>query len=727
MLRSVSAAATLVDRLCRPQRIGVFGHRGVGKSTLLTMLYREAVGGRLPGLRLAAADARTADYLSDKVLQLESGQPLPGTLAETDLRFHLYHEDRRLELLVKDYQGEHVELGRQGTVREFLRDCDAVLLCLDLTTVPSPAERLRRQQEIEQLIEDYLADEPRRQMDRPAALVLTKADLLGPQSNDIDALARLHCGMTRHTLESHCPNTALFAVSSLGDTPLTPGESGTGPLQPRNLADPLVWLAKALQAQDEARLKHLWTLAGGRRALLERGIACFAQRYPDAPATKANEQQLRELRRHQRRRRMLGLAAAIAIALVGMWTYDAVGQRDLNRFEAEHADNPQAQIEQWQQYQAWHPTRHLFGSLTAEDEKGRLDELAAQLRERDRVSRLSELRRKSADPDADPEASWREFQDFRARFPEANVDGDLDQLRAVIKARRDDQVKQRAQRAYEELARASQRSSDLSGLVMLTDRFLRDHSGSFLEPEVRRIRAGAVRRLDEQEIQAARTYSAQQPLNFHTRRELYQRYLDRHPGGGTFADEARGALKTIDEQWDKHDFRAVRDQYLAHPGDMPELVAQCRRYLAVHPKGKFTGSAAELLRWSERVTAAGEYKVVLRGGDFEHKIARWFSRGTKLSVELEVGGVRYGPSSIVVNRYDPDWDYEFPRRIRWKLGDPVTIRVNDHTWKDRVVVEFASASGDPLAIKMLSGENMCGANRITFESDFAMPTMPKIE
>src|SRR5438132_2061304 len=107
MLRPAAAVVSLADRLCRPQRIGVFGHRGVGKTTLLTMLYREAVGGRLPGLRLAASDARTAEYLSDKILQLETGGTLPGTLAETDLRFQLYQRSTRVELLVRDYQGEH--------------------------------------------------------------------------------------------------------------------------------------------------------------------------------------------------------------------------------------------------------------------------------------------------------------------------------------------------------------------------------------------------------------------------------------------------------------------------------------------------------------------------------------------------------------------------------------------------------------------------------------------
>src|SRR5215831_9141149 len=120
MRRTPSPAAALTERLCRPQRIGVFGHRGVGKTTLLTLLYREAVGGRLPGLRLAAADARTAGYLADKILQIEQGVPLPATLAETDLRFSLYTPAARHELVVKDYQGEHVALGRDEPIREFL-------------------------------------------------------------------------------------------------------------------------------------------------------------------------------------------------------------------------------------------------------------------------------------------------------------------------------------------------------------------------------------------------------------------------------------------------------------------------------------------------------------------------------------------------------------------------------------------------------------------------------
>ncbi|HKA02295.1 MAG TPA: hypothetical protein VKE70_37545, partial [Candidatus Solibacter sp.] len=216
-------------------------------------------------------------------------------------------------------------------------------------------------------------------------------------------------------------------------------------------------------------------------------------------------------------------------------------------------------------------------------------------------------------------------------------------------------------------------------------------------------------------------------LNFQTRREHYQRYLDRHPTGGAFTKEADTALRTIAADWDRHDFRAMRDHFVAKPGDIPQLVALCRSYLTVHPRGRCTDTATELLRWSERVTAPNEYHVKLRGGDFEHKIAHFFSRGPDLSVEVEVAGVIYGPSNIIKNRYDPDWDYEFPRRIRWKLGDPVIVRVFDHDWRKRQVLEYRSEDGDPLAMRLLSGATWSGRNGITFESDFTMPKLPKVE
>jgi hypothetical protein len=122
-----------------------------------------------------------------------------------------------------------------------------------------------------------------------------------------------------------------------------------------------------------------------------------------------------------------------------------------------------------------------------------------------------------------------------------------------------------------------------------------------------------------------------------------------------------------------------------------------------------------------------EYRVVLHKGTFDKSVARWISRGPQLSVELEVAGARYGPSPVVLRRYDPEWEYEFPRKVRWKLGDPVRVRVTEHAWSPRVVAEFASEEGDALGLKMLTGETWSGPNSLTFECDFALPVLPNIE
>src|SRR5262249_17227888 len=152
----------------------------------------------------------------------------------------------------------------------------ALWICMDAATLTTAAERLRRQQEVEQLIEDYLAVEPGRTMERPVALVLTKADLVQASAVDKQEWAGAF-EMIRHAMRTHCPRSDLFAVSCLhrSDPDAKPA------LEPRNLDGPLTWLATALQAQDEERLRRLFALATSL-PLLARGMACTARRYPDS-------------------------------------------------------------------------------------------------------------------------------------------------------------------------------------------------------------------------------------------------------------------------------------------------------------------------------------------------------------------------------------------------------------------------------------------------------------
>ncbi|MFL5240470.1 MAG: TRAFAC clade GTPase domain-containing protein [Gemmataceae bacterium] len=716
----------LLERLSRPQRIGVVGHRGVGKTTLLSVLYREAVSGRWPDLRLAAADTRTAQHLADKIAQLESGQPLPATLAETDLRFHLYRQGCRLHLLFKDYQGEHVELGRDEPIRAFLADCDALWLCIDAAIIDQPALLLQRQQEIEQIVEDYLSTAPFHDLHRPMALVLTKADLLstaGNRENWTD-----HVPMARHALNAHCQNGGEFAVSSLGRSSPEPKGTPQAPgawIEPVNLDQPLIWLAKELQAQDEARLAKLWSLAPNKAKLLQRAGAVVARRYADSSELAKHRVRLRDLTRRRRRSRLLAVAGTAATVVGGLWTYDAVAHARTIEFEKHHADAPAEVLQTWNSYRNWHPTRYLFSPTAKREEEQRLSVLTAQARQKEIEDGLAAWRKHAADPDSDPDKAWQELAALRASYPEAAIDSDLQKLRDGVQTRRQQQLEKRAQRAYVEMVSAEGSRLDLPALRDRADRFLQEYAGTAYEADVRRRRDAIQSRLESNELQAARVYSAEHPLNFQTRKEYYQAYLDNHPNGA-LRSESQEALRTIDGEWDKYDFRAVRDRYTARPEDLQDLTSRCQYYLAVHPQGRFAASAKELLRWCEQVGDTRDYKVVLKSGQFNRRVAFWLSRGPDLSVEIEVGGIRYGPSPIIANRYDPEWNYEFPRKIRWKLGDSIRIRVFDHDyWKHLVV--FVDSDNDPLAMRLLSGVVDTGKNVVTFESDFAMPTLPRIE
>jgi hypothetical protein len=728
-VKRMTDADLLLQRLSRPQRIGVLGHRGVGKTTLLTMLYREAVSGRWPDLRLAAADARTAQFLSDKITQWESGQPLPATLAETDLRFHLYHDGKCLDLLFKDYQGEHVELGRDEPIRSFLRDCDAVWLCLDAGILGNSTELLKRQQEMEQVIEDYLTCEPFPNLHRPMSLLLTKSDLLDEDHTATHQEWAGRIPLARHALEAHCPSRGFFAVSSLGQAPASNSsnylqnyESGK---QSIHVDEPLRWLVDVLQVQDEARLEKLWTLSPNQASLLQRAGAVVSRRYPRSTSAAKHAERIKSLVRGQRRRRVLAIAGTAACLVGGLWTYDAVAHARTIQFEKEHADAPSEALQAWNAYQAWHPTRNLLNSSGQREEEQRVKELAANARRQDLAERLADWRKHAVRNEDDPQEVWQLLETIKRDYPEAELEGDLATLQAQVQARRHNQLERRADRAFEDLVAREGNKADLSALRDRSDRFLKDFPGTSHEAEVRKRRDAIRSRLEDNELQVARAYSAEHPLNFQTRKEHYLAYLANHPNG-SLRSHADAAIKAIDLEWDKHDFRPVRDMYASNPENVEELTRRCQFYVALHPEGRFLASAKEVLRWCEQVSSTREYRVVLKSGKFDRRTAFWLSRGPDLSVEIEVNAIRYGPSPVIANRYDPEWNYEFPRKIRWKLGDSVRIRVYDHDYWKHLVVYFCF-DGDPLGIRQLSDVVDTGKNALTFESDFQMPKLPRVE
>jgi hypothetical protein len=282
-----------------------------------------------------------------------------------------------------------------------------------------------------------------------------------------------------------------------------------------------------------------------------------------------------------------------------------------------------------------------------------------------------------------------------------------------------------AQAAFAALERA-ELADDLAALVTRADAFLAAHRTSALAVEVARRRSAYLERIDEQGIAAARAYQADHPEDFLGRRAAWHRYLDRHPAG-RFVNEAREQLTRLAAEAERHAYRQVWLAFHTRPFDSNQVCLLCRAYRAAHPAGGHHAVIAELERWCERVVDGGEYRVTLLSGSFERSAKTWLSRGPRLAVELEVAGVRHGPSPIALQGFEPSWNYEFPRRIRWKPGDAVAIRVVDHWYWQRTIVDTVSEANDPFALRLLSQPIYVNDHLLRFASDFHMPDWPEAE
>jgi hypothetical protein len=466
-------------------------------------------------------------------------------------------------------------------------------------------------------------------------------------------------------------------------------------------------------------------MAGNDLPLMERCVSSFARRYPSSAAAAHARQRLTLLRRRTWRRRLFAGAASLLALALGVYAYDWLGSYTAQQYERDHEQDLPAVVSRWQSFQTWHPTWPYLAPGVARDQAAHLQELQERLREQQLQARLEEVRRAADDPDEDPEKAYALFKAVESDFPEADLNAGLQEFREALKKRRDGERENRADRAYQDLAAAESRE-DLPARIVRARAFLAEHPGTRRAGEVEKRLQEYLGRLDVRTIEEARTYRSRQPLNFFTQRENYLRYLEKYPDG-EHASEARSALLAIETEWDRHDYKNVRELFLNSPGEVKEIETRARTYLAAHPKGEYREPVAQVLRWLERVSTRQGYRVRLRSGSLDKGTVLTLSRGHNPSVEVEVNGVVYGPSTIVLRSSEPEWDYDFPRPIQWKLGDPVIIRVIDNYFWKRKIAEIASDENDPVGMRLLSGTAASGKNTLIFESDFTMPKLPQVE
>jgi GTPase SAR1 family protein len=684
-----SPGFSFAQPLLRPRRVGFFGRNGVGKSSLLATLFREATAGRLPGLRLTAGDDTTARYLGEAQSRLESGQQLPATPTTRQLRFTLWHEEKQIELMTLDYSGEELALGGSPVLRDFFSTCDVLFVCLDLT---QQENLLAAEREIQQLLEASPADPAHPESQRPVALLHLKSDLAAAPL-PVDAP-----GATEPPFQLSASDHATFAVSSF-----YLDNAGRPILQPQGLAEPLLWLVSVLHRMDAALLAQLFRISDDV-SLKRRALAAFRKAYPADPL---GPELAPEVRPEGRFGRRLGFAAAIVAFLVAaVAIYDAVGAARMRAVDAHLQDDPLAARDAWRQYQQWHPTRHLFA--TADPSRARAVEYAAELATLQLRGDLDDLHVLEA-----------ELNRLAAQYADVEPPPQAIALKQQLNQRRE----QAGQREWAQLER-TEADGDWAALAAQATQLSQTYADLPVGQRFAEKHRLYQHRWDEAAFQAAVEFSQRSQTNYLTQRELYQAYLDQHPQG-RYVSQAKAALQRINTQWDRADYHQVRERFQADPGTLDELRTQARAYLATHPQGAYRDPVTALLRWCDQVSEPGEYTVTLVSGVFDKKAAFWASRGVSVAVTLEVGGIVYGPSTVIKNNYIPQWNYTFPRKIRWKHGDRVRILVKDQYLWNRTLAEITW--DDPLAMRHLSGLVDFKNGSVRFESDFPMPQLPRAD
>ena len=780
--RRTSRLDLLEARLTGPKRVALFGHRNVGKTTLLAMFYREASSGRVPGLRMAAADARSAEYLAEKIAQIESGQPMAGSLAETELNLRLYHGPARFELIVKDYQGEDVALGSEQPIRQFFADCDAVLLCLDPEGTADPSERRRRQQEVENLLEGYIDRSDDGRLGRPVALVLTKFDRVlagaNPTAGDrefeagvpvelVERLVDERYGMTRYALAGHAPEGAVFAVSSFGTEAL--GNRPPAEIRPLGLEGPLGWVAEQLEASDRAGMELLWKLAPDDLGRLGRCLAAYERRYPRSNRSYEFRDRLKKLESKRRWRRLSRVAAAVIVGLGGLAGSDLLAFQRASSFENGGEGAPPVVARRWSEVLEWHPSLSLFWPALSRQARQKRDEwqvkaagvqVANGTAPADLNARLGQLkdqaphlapairqveaaqaqtkhdeRWKIVQAEAlslaaldDPAAPLSTIDAFLREYPETPRRADALSLARSLK----NDLAQRRTAVERQFVDDLIRSESLP-TVSLTDQierarqFLAEHPESAAREQVNSRLEIYLKRLDEHDIDQARDFSHKNPTRFASRIERFGDYLKAHETGGRFVSEAIEAKDRILREWDAYAYRQAYDHAQAHPEDVAEIAQRLRDYLRDHPDGRFAADAQRYQEWWDKISVPGQYRVTLRRGEVEPGVGKYFAGGAPdLGVVVEVAGAVYGPSTVIRDSHRPVWDYTFPQPITWKLGDPVTVRIIDYDWSANEVYVLHSRQGDPLAMRVLAGTitpTKGGKTSLVFASDFTMPTL----
>lgn len=250
------------QRSPRVRRLAVFGPRGSGKTCYFASLYGNPVQG---DVSICFEDTSTTTYMQSQwdAYSSDAGFPSPTpNEVPQKLVFDLARAstDRKWTVEILDLAGALIE--RRGStdddlrklVRDWLKECDAILIFIDTSGRVSSKANERRN-EVAQLLGILREESERAKIVKPLGMLFTKWDdqQARPKSGEeaaklVKAYLRSHPAIKqiRDTLDAFGVNVIGTPISALGWN----WKPGHPPTAPYNLIKPLVW---ALEKTDQQR------------------------------------------------------------------------------------------------------------------------------------------------------------------------------------------------------------------------------------------------------------------------------------------------------------------------------------------------------------------------------------------------------------------------------------------------------------------------------------------
>lgn len=631
------------------RKIGIHGARGTGKTCFLGCLYGKR---STEHAAVTFSDDNSINRLKDVWTVLkQTDRPMDATALTRPAELHMGIQVDGIgwDISTCDYAGALVQRDDRGMpelkekVKKWLKSCHGILLFIniDARTDVDDSVIKDRHDELDLLLTELKRLSPTgNTISRPLALLLTKWDVQGKISNDIERererakeylRSRPALKQIADTLENSGDRVELFPVSAFGANRNGNTPPAGGP-RPFGLHEPLAWIVQKIDEVLLERAKRkAEDLAGVAKYLWNRRYGKAAQCFDDLIQKEGvNKGPVYEVARQESanlwRKHFKKVVVVITLSLlVGFGAaFGALYWHAKSMFEktqailADHSVKPEQVKQQCEDYFAgWNPLSSWFGH-----EKSIADEWKKyqEQRETQEYEELKEFRGRNNSP-AQARHCVSQEDLFLTRWPSSSYRAEVEgwQKEDSARAKEHDVHTQLETEYWTLLENLSKTGADYSVQMELCDGFLKKFprtkfaNGQTWITDIQARRDNIEKAKHEQEWAKVVNFEQQHPQNFDQILEHGRDYLNKP--AARYHKEAKELIFRTEIRWDKREYDNVRTavKEATDTNSIEAAVGAARRYLGgTHPRKRCENEVKTWLRWFEGFNERKDYYIIVR-------------------------------------------------------------------------------------------------------------------